>query len=482
MTIFLNLQPLQEFFTLPPDVIIWRIFIYHSWVVFGYLYVLGAIDVWLIKRQKEFASKIKYTFLAIDVPRSNEQSPMAVENLFTYLAGAHGSVNFFEKYWEGKFQIGFSFEIVSIDGYTQFIVRTPVDFKSLVESAIYSQYPDAEITEIDDYTEGAPRKFPNDEYDIWGAEYIQAANHMFPIKLYKDFEHQMGPSETHFRDPIASLMDLCSSLKRGEQLWYQILVIPTDFAWIKEAEAEVDKIVGKKPKVSKANEVIDSASEWISNLSESVYSIWGDLKPAPVKEFKPLSMVELKPKNKKQIEGLYEKAAKLGFLTKIRFCYVAKKDVFMPKKVVNGFTGYIKQFGVLDLNSFKPDMKATATSTAFFAKVRRLNEKKTTIINNYIARSGGAGCTPKILNVEELATIWHFPIEAVVKAPLVQKTPGKKAKPPISLPSEESVVYRESLEPIYSFNEAAGNSENNNNPQPSNSGGSGGAPNNLPFA
>ncbi len=471
MNIFLNLQPIQEFFALPADVIIWRIFLYYGWIILGYMYIMAARELWLIERGGEFASKIKYTFLAIDVPRANEQSPKAVENLFTYLAGAHGSINFYEKWWEGKFQPGFSFEIVSIDGYTQFIVRTPVDFRSLVETAVYSQYPDAEITEIDDYTEGVPKKFPSDEYDIWGAEYIQAANHMFPIKLYEEFEHQMGPSETHFRDPIASLMDLCSSLQRGEQLWYQILVIPTDFEWIKEAESEVEKIVGKKPKVSKANEVIDTASEWISDLSEQIYSLWGDLKPTPPKEFKPLSMMELKPKQKKQIEGLYEKASKLGFLTKVRFCYVAKKDVFAPKKVVNGFTGYIKQFGALDLNSFKPDMKATATSTAFFNKVKRLNEKKTNIVNNYIDRAGYSGRTPKIMNVSELATIWHFPIEAVVKAPLIQKTPGKKAKPPLTLPSEENVVYHESLEPIYSITEATPNSQSANS-----------APNNLPFA
>ncbi|MEI7452099.1 MAG: hypothetical protein WCK37_02715 [Candidatus Falkowbacteria bacterium] len=486
MNIFINLQPLQEFFAQDPNTIMWKIVLYYGWIILGYMYILAARVLWLEQRQDEFASKIKYTFLAIDVPRANEQSPKAVENLFTYLAGAHGSVNFYEKWWEGKFQVGFSFEIVSIDGYTQFIVRTPVDFKGLVESAIYSQYPDSEITEIDDYTEGAPKKFPNDEYDIWGTEYIQAANHMFPIKVYKEFEHQMGPSEAHFRDPIASLMDLCSSLQRGEQLWYQIIIIPTDFEWIKEADGELDKIIGKKPKVSKANEIIDMTSEWISGASEAVYSIWGDLKPKPDKEFKALSMMELKPHQKKKVEGLYEKSSKLGFLVKIRLCYLAKKDVFNPKKTVNGFVGYIKQFGDLHLNSFKPDMKYTATSTAFFAKVKRLAEKKTKIINNYIARSAWSGRDPKILNVEELATIWHFPIDYVVKAPLVQKTPGKKGKPPISLPSEENIVYSESLEPIYSVSEAASNREVSPSPSVKSddnaSEQSGAAPSNLPFA
>jgi hypothetical protein len=46
----------------------------------------------------------------------------------------------------------------------------------------------------------------------------------------------------------------------------------------------------------------------------------------------------------------------------------------------------------------------------------------------------------KVYNVQELATIWHFPIESVVRAPLIQKAPGRKAEPPIALPMAEEVI------------------------------------------
>ena len=55
-------------------------------------------------------------------------------------------------------------------------------------------------------------------------------------------------------------------------------------------------------------------------------------------------------------------------------------------------------------------------------------------MSGFKRRSGTAGRSRFIMNVEELATIWHFPIEAAVKAPLVQKTPGRKSEPPMSLP------------------------------------------------
>lgn len=481
MNIVVDLSSISEFFSLPPETMLWRFMAYYGWIIIAIMFLHFAKEMWLIKVQGEFFSNVKFMYLAIDVPRLNEQSPRAVENMLSYLAGAHGSINFFEKYWEGKFQLSFSFEIVSIDGYTQFIIRTPVDFRYLVESAVYSQYPDAEISEIDDYTEGVPRKFPNEEYDVWGAEFIQAANQMFPIKLYEEFEHKLGPDETYYKDPMATLMDLCSSLQKGEQLWFQILVIPTDFEWIKGADAEIDKIMGKKPTTSFFNNIIDSVVKVIGDFSEAVYSLWGDVKEKE-KEFKPLSMVELRPKQKKQVEALHDKISKLGFLAKLRTVYIARKEVFMPKKVASGFVGYIKQFSALDLNSFKPDMKYTATSTSYFAKVKRVNQRKTNIVNNYINRSVGAGRDPGIFNIAELASIWHFPLDATTKAPMIQKAQMKKAKPPLSLPTEESVaVFHESLEPIYSLNEnesSSGNAPEGETPiesQPS------GPPSNLPF-
>jgi len=476
MNIVVDISPIQEFFMLPPEVMLWHFMAYYGWLIIAIVYLIFAKDAWLMYVQSNFAKPIKYTFLAIDVPRLNEQSPKAVENLMAYLAGGHATINWFEKWWEGKFQLIFSLEIVSIDGYTQFIIRTPVDFRNLVESAVYSQYPDAEITEIDDYTEGIPKIYPNDDYDIAGAEFIQSANQMYPIRCYEEFEHQFGPVETNFRDPMASLMDLCSSLQRGEQLWYQILLIPIGFDWMDEADREIEKIVGKKPSTTGLNKLIDGINESIFQSSEAVYALGGER--VPEKEFKPLSMIELKPKQKKQVEGLHQKVSKLGFRAKLRMVYVAKKEVYNPKKVFNGFVGYIKQFSALDLNAFKPDMNYTATSTAFFAKVKRLNERKRRIITNYINRDWFAGRTPGIYNVEELATVWHFPIEASVRAPLIQKTPAKKGKPPISLPSEDTVVYQESLEPLESLSESIGTNTKTMMKAEENKGD---APSNLPF-
>jgi hypothetical protein len=41
------------------------------------------------------------------------------------------------------------------------------------------------------------------------------------------------------------------------------------------------------------------------------------------------------------------------------------------------------------------------------------------------------------MNIEELATIWHFPLP-FVKTPLLQKAGAKRAEPPTGLPVEWS--------------------------------------------
>lgn len=433
MNITIDTSRLDAFFNAAPADMAWMFFANIGWMILAVIFLIGVREIYLEYMQGKFAAGLKYVFLAIDIPKGNVQSPKAVENLFTYLGGAHGSISFWEKWFEGKFQQSFSFEIISIDGYTQFLIRTPIESRFLLESAIYSQYPDAEISEIDDYTTGMPTKFPDEEWDIWGAEFIQSAPEVYPIKMYQEFEHNFGESETQFKDPMASLMDLCSSIRQGEQLWMQFIVIPTGFDWIKKADKEVDKILGKE--VKKEGNVIKFIT-WLGDLSEHIFAIWGDVKP---KESKSLSMMELTPKKKKQIEAIQMKASKLGFGFKLRVVYIAKKELLNRAKVVSGLVGWIKQFAALDLNNFKPDMNMTATKTAYFSKDSRLITKKNTLMQNYIERST-AGRNPGVLNIEELATLWHFPLEANVKAPFIQKAPGRKADAPASLPIFEETT------------------------------------------
>lgn len=436
MEVVINLEPILRFLSLPLDQLLQRLFWLFGWIPIALTFLWGSAQVWLKYRRSLWGARQKYVFLAIDIPKGNQQTPKAVENMFAYLAGAHGTFNLHEKWWLGELQLSFSFEIVSIEGYTQFLVRTFEKYRDVLESAIYSQYPDAEITEVNDYTVGTPDKFPDDEYDLWGGEFIQTKPFVYPVKTYKDFEDATSSPDTQYKDSMAALMDLCASMKKGEQFWYQIIVIPTGFDWVKEAEKEINKIVGIENKTSSniITRLVDGLLDFLSRW-DKLFVIGSDEKKEEKED--TFRMMNLNPIQKKQVEEIEEKTGKLGYEIKIRVAYLAKKEVINKPKAGSGIVGFMKQFTFTHLNSFKPDIgdKGTITKVNYpiFAE-RRLTKKKNKVIRTFKDRDDTAGRTPMILNTEEIASLWHFPVETVVKGPLLQKTPAKKVEPPSSLP------------------------------------------------
>ncbi len=443
-----GLTLLDNFLKMPIDQMLSVVLVNFGWIPIAITFLWGSIELWVFYLKKQWGKQFKKVLLAIDVPRGNEQTMEAVENMMTYFAGAHVTFNLIETYWEGRYQLSFSFEIVSINGYTQFIIRTPEIYRDIVESAVYSQYPDAEITEVDDYTEGMPDHFPDDEWDMYGGEFIEQKHWAYPIKTYKEFLATSGKPDNIFKDPMASLMDFCSSLKKGEQLWYQIIVYPEGFDWPKECEKEVKKILKEKTSSGGKGlfgmvfgEVGGIIAETARQIADMFFG-WGEA--SPEKQEDALKMMNLKPLEKKRVEAITKKGSKLGFSCKQRFIYIAKKEVMNKNKGAGGMIGYMKQFIDLDLNNFKPDMKKTITTADYFFADSRKNKKKNKLMFGYKGRDGTVGRTRYILNIEELATIWHFPVETAVKAPLMQKAAGRKSEPPMTLPVKDSNISEDS--------------------------------------
>jgi hypothetical protein len=147
---------------LPSYLVIWRFFLYGGWVIFIYLFGVGGWKLWIIHIQTQYAKKVKQILLAIDVPRENEQGPESVERMFSQLTGASKKGDKIERYLKGFHRPTFSFEIVSVDGQIRYFIRTPAVFRDMIEAAVYTAYPDAEIQEAEDYVKPVPEQFPND--------------------------------------------------------------------------------------------------------------------------------------------------------------------------------------------------------------------------------------------------------------------------------------------------------------------------------
>jgi hypothetical protein len=442
--------------------IIWflAIFAVVGWVVFSIALFKKAAEKLVDFRRKK-KQDWKWVVLAVDVPALFIQSPKAVEQIFTQLSGALISPNIIEKYWYGRQQKTFSFEVISIEGYIQFLIRTEMEFRDLVEAAIYAQYAEAEIAEVEDYVDHIPNHYPSSEYDVFGVEFKLAENDAYPIRTYPSFEHNIS-KEQIFSDPMAGILENFSRTARGENLWLQMIVQPVSNSW-KEAGIElVQEIIEAKGHKHETNILVKILGLPISFLQLILTEITkgggdghdkkgGD---SHKKDEKPKGMSDLTPGKRATVEAIEEKIAKIGFKAKLQVLYVARKENFFPNRCVDGLVGAMNQFHILSRNAIVPSL---VTAVAYDKSGKKTNHMKSEFVERYKKRKmkgkhkskkGGHGkhgghagghhpADPYILNIEELATIWHFPLPNV-RTPLVQKAGAKRGEPPLGLPVEMS--------------------------------------------
>ncbi len=95
-----------------------------GWIPLVYLLLFAGLSFYKDYREDKFTANWEWIVLAIDIPQLNVQTPMAVEQLFSHLAGAYDPPGIRDVFYRGHKQRWFSFEIISIEGYIQFIVRT----------------------------------------------------------------------------------------------------------------------------------------------------------------------------------------------------------------------------------------------------------------------------------------------------------------------------------------------------------------------
>lgn len=436
-TIQINLDPLFNVAS-DPLTAAWYILANGAWVIALWAFLWMAWRLWLWHLNfKHIAAKLHPVLLAIDVPKLTVQTPKGIENFFAHLAGAHGTANRREKYITGMQQEWFSFEIVSIEGYIQFLVWTWDKFRDLIETAIYAQYPDAQITEIQDYTTEVPMDYPNKEWDCFGTEFVLVRDQAYPLRTWEMFEHK-GQKDEPFKDPLAALLENMARIGPGEQIWFQILVMPIGQEWKVNADKIVKKLIGAKIKAKKT--IVDTAFEMVGAVTGPIFSQLGlTTEEAVQKKDEPLSkMLFLSAGERTVAEAVEKKLSKIGFNVKIRAIYVGRKEVFKKPRGAHAVIGAIKQFNTNDMNALKPDYKRISPSSLFWFKNYRNNLRKRLVIRAFRQRSMWAGVPAYILNTEELATLWHFPTVAV-HTPLIRKSEAKRAEPPSSLPVAGSI-------------------------------------------
>lgn len=356
--------------------------------------------LWMYYVRLHFLSEINWVLLEIKLPREIHKSPQAMENVINVFYHAKNP-NMKEKYWQGFVRQWFSLEILGDGGEVRFFIRTQKFFKRMVEQQLYSHYPDIEVAEVDDYAKDFFDKGLDKEWKTSGTEFKLAAPDPFPIKTYIDYGlHELATKEEQKIDPMTSFLEFLGSLKKGEQIWFQILIRTTTTDWKNAGKELVDKLM-KRDKKHKEGE-LDFGSFSVS------------------------------PGERKVAEAIEKNVSKYGFDVGMRTIYLARPDLF-DKINVASMIGAMNQYNSMNLNGFRP---TRGTNVDYFFVEKREAAKKKKMLDAFRKRSyfyPPYAYPTFVLNTEEIATIFHLP-GSVAETPTFRRIEAKTGEPPPGLP------------------------------------------------
>jgi len=435
-------------------------FILSLWWIWipWFLFVL-ARDLWFKYIHDKAARKKEWVLLEIIPPRDIKKTPRAMEQFFAGLHGVQGWGNWKDINIDGIVPDYFSLEITSEEGEIHFFVRTIKKFRDLVESNIYAQYPEAEIFEVNDYVNSVPDDIPNKEYDLWGTEFILLKEDAYPIRTYLDFEKDVVMEEQRI-DPMASLLEVMTNIKEGERIWIQTLARPVGDTWKKDGQKIINKLLGREEE-KKQGIIIKEIIGWLDAFkSVASHLITDSPSDAEMKdESKREKLLENMTKGEREVVDAIEKnLSKIGFEVIIRYVYLCRAEDYRGGAMKRAINGCYKQFNTQNLNGFKYN-GAISPGIDYKIQMKRIRDiyRKKRVFNDYKKRdfvhhSGFytfmrplffehwpilnwffIRSKPFVLNIEELATVFHFPSESI-KTPLTPKVEAKKSEPPRGLP------------------------------------------------
>lgn len=403
------------------------------WLIYFIIAFPLFTNLWLWWKQTVFKSNIVWTMLEVRPPREVRKSPKAMEQILTALYSLKNAPgDFFEKWIDGEVTRWFSLEIASFEGEIYFYIRTPVKFKNVIEASFYANYPDCEISVVDDYTNRFPEttaELYKANLDIFGSEMILEKDDAYPIRTFIQFE---AIEEEQKIDPISGLLENLGKLKNGENMWLQFLIRPvTDSKWKEKGTKLIEELRKKQ--------------------MTDITTIEGKKAQAPI---------GLTPGQTDVIKAIENNISKPGFDTLIRLIYIAPKTIFDNTFPNKGLQGVLNQYSSISLNSFKHNGEVRTSEMKwhkypFFKIKERLEGRKRRVLKNFQNRSFPEeltigkfiGLNPSnfnffskyfVLNVEELATIYHLPYYFVLTAPFIKRQESKRTGPPAGLP-----IYKE---------------------------------------
>jgi hypothetical protein len=373
-------------------ILLWTINLLLQWYVWLPIVLVLAYLTFRNYRRIDTLKASESVLLILEIPKANDKKELAAEQLFASLHGILRDKN--ELRQTGGIQEHLSFEIASVNGQIRFYVWVPKALQSFVEGQIYSQYPTVQIqTAEEDYVAHERRHSV-----VYTSEITLADSEFLPIKTFQSFEV----------DPLAGITGTLAKLEStGEELWVQVLVRPIPDDWHKSAERWITSVKNGNPFGFLTGETSFNF-KWVGGLIAALS------KPPEQGISGGAAPKELSDRNKTRIAEAEKKATKLGYQVKIRMAYLGESST-NAKLRMQAIVGTFKQFNSTNLNGFR------MTEGSFKKEDLAKYKARLFIDRGYI------------LNIEELASVFHLP-HTNVETPNIVWASSKTAEPPAKLP------------------------------------------------
>lgn len=406
----------------------WELLIFVSPLWLPYLIYTHSFIIRLIIKQKEFhlGDYQQPVLLELRLPRDTMKSPLAMEAVFLNLSLQPGESTWWKRVVKGSTRPWWSLEMTSTEGVVRFYIWTWKNHRRALESYIYAQYPNAELIEATDYSRLVDPS--HDPYRMWTAEYTYSAPHPYPIKTYVDYglDKNLKPEEQV--DPLSQVLEVLSSLGKGEHIWIQIMIQT-------HVPARSPQYAGMKNKKGKQYTIVDHGLELIEEIRTQIERSSTSTGPDGKTQVKTTFPNPTRGQTD-TIADIEKTIYKQSFDVGIRGMYFAPEDKYQ------GMTG--AHLGSI----FKPFGGANKLNSAGGIEVlygypwedfggKRLHHILHETVQAYRRRAyfyhPYVG-TPMIMSVEELATLFHIPSSTAAASGL-PRIPSATAEAPTNLPT-----------------------------------------------
>jgi hypothetical protein len=401
-------------------------------------------------KQYLYRQQMKWSFLEIKFPKGITRNPRAMEEVFNALHAIcpdpETDLTWVNLNIRGFIPQSYVFMIIAHDGKLRFFIRYPSQLKEFIKTRFYSQYPEVQFFDVEDPASFFPSSVPNSLFDCEIFDARLNKEDAYPIKTFSVLEYL--PKEQQI-DPLTTFSEGAWQISNKEWLIFQIFVLPTTpdnkehgKKWVERGQKIVNKLIGKTE--AKEESIWEEIKEFTINLLLVFFRepVWKTKEEKQKEEF---NIQKLTPGERKVIELIQQKLGKLGFWCNFKIIYLAYNDVFQAKReeITALIQSVLKNFSTEDLNGFSLYPVAATIPHISQSKLFRIKRREYFFFKIYrltkLSPRFREKLKPKnldeafILNSEELASLFHPPMEFVPPSG-IERIPVREIPPSPEIP------------------------------------------------